>query len=185
MIAPLNTLMEYGKDMSLELIQEIKLLAAKCGMHDPIIPCEYTYCWIRENEIVAVIAFREVTFSGGSEVLQWQHIFFHPKVRRTRDAYTFAMDCMRRIELVDKQIWMFIEYSKGGLNYYAEKFGFKEYAANEEGIFLTRYKNEKDNLYGQTTSSASSSTGSSSASSGPFTETRGCESPTDRGAKTK
>ena len=127
----------YIGKLPIEVEQEIIELAVDCNIGEPYdTECDLVFTWVQDDEIVAVIAFYLQLFSNGKEIPRWEHIFYHPRVRTTKNAYHFIKDVVNTVAMMYDQIWAFVKPEKDYMRKYALRFGFEEYSSDREGKYL-------------------------------------------------
>jgi hypothetical protein len=123
-----------------DVLLEIEALAKTCGINEEYDrACDLVYTWVIDEKIVAVIAFKKVLFTDGQTIPRLEHIFGLPEVQKTRRGVIFLLSVEQQImEYGFKQMWAFIDRTRGYMYDYAVKFGFKEYAASKDGTYLIK-----------------------------------------------
>jgi len=126
--------------MPKEVMKQILELAEECKLHEAFDQeCDMIYTWVEDKKIVAVAAFKVVLFSDGTVLPRFEHIFGRADVRKTIKGVRFMLNVEKAIfDFGFQQMWAYITKERKEMYDYAVKFGFTEYAKDEEGKFLVK-----------------------------------------------
>ena len=123
-----------------DVLAYIKQFALQCEINEEFDPdCDLVYTMSEDSKIVAVIALKRVLFTDGRTIPRWEHIFVAPNIKRSKKGLFFLLHVEQRI-LEDgyQQIWAYINKNREEMYEHAVKFGFKEYAKDENGNYLIK-----------------------------------------------
>lgn len=130
-----------------EMIARIERFMKLCEAPDTYDrACDQVYVMVDADEITAVLALKRVLFSDGSVIPAFQHVILAPHIQRSKKALYFLMNAEQRL-LEDgfKRMLAYILKQRGEIMTLALKFGFKEYAENDMGVFLQKNINNRRN----------------------------------------
>lgn len=128
------------------IMQSIIDLAEECGIDEEFdTECDLIFTWIEAREIIAVIAFKTVLFSNGMFLPRFEHVFGREDVRKTIKGVRFLINVEKAIfDFGYKQMWAYITNERQEMYDYAVKFGFREYAKDDNGNFLVKNLSPKN-----------------------------------------
>ena len=126
--------------MPAEVMKTILELAEECKINEPFDQeCDLIFTWVEKKRLVAVAAFKVVLFSDGHVLPRFEHIFGIEDVRKTTKGVRFLLNVEKAIfDFGFQQMWAYITKERKEMYDYAIKFGFQEYAKDEEGKFLVK-----------------------------------------------
>lgn len=135
----MNHIIQYDANYPPGILDEILLLAKTCNIGEEYNSgCDIVYVWIRNDQIVAVIALTLTLFTDGQLLPRWEHVFYHPSVRRTRHAYSFILQVFQALTGKHKRVFCLVGKEKDQMKQYAMKFGFYSYKETPEGTYLIK-----------------------------------------------
>jgi hypothetical protein len=122
------------------VMRQVVDLAKRCNLPEAFDEeCDIIFTWVEGRAIVAVAAFKVILFSDGQVLPRFEHIFGVEDVRKTVKGVRFMLNVERAIfDFGFQQMWAYITKERKEMYDYAVKFGFKEYASDQEGKFLVK-----------------------------------------------
>lgn len=131
--------------LSEPILIDIVALAKECDIGEEYDKsCDLVYVWLEEGKMTGIIAFKKVLFSSGQTIPRLEHLFYRHSPTSDRKAIFVLLTVEQRI--IDegyKQMWAYIEKTRQYMYDYAMKYGFKEYARDEQGSFVSKNLTQK------------------------------------------
>ena len=123
-----------------DVMKEILDLSVECKIPEAFDKdCDLIFGWVEKDKIVAIAAFKIVLFSDGTVLPRFEHIFGIEDVRKTTKGVRFLLNVEKAIfDFGFQQMWSYITKERKEMYDYAIKFGFTEYAKDDEGKFLVK-----------------------------------------------
>ena len=134
------TINEYDGKLPVAVEAEIIALCEACKMGENYdTACDLVYIWIKDEKIVGVIAFKRTFFDKGLNGLRIEHIFGTEAVRKTIQGPQFLIKVFSMVAKKGfNQVWCYVTSAKKYMYNYAIKFGFTQYANDNNGVFLVK-----------------------------------------------
>jgi len=122
------------------LDKEILELISTSDIKEPFnSSAEYKFVAKYKDRLVGIISYMITELSDGITRIypRFIHVILHPEFKRSKVAYAFLKET-EKILLRDghNQVMAYIKPEKAFMIELAEKFGYKQYAEDDEGKFL-------------------------------------------------
>ena len=123
-----------------EVMKEILDLSVECKIQEVFDKdCDLIFTWVENGKIVAVAAFKITLFSDGTVLPRFEHIFGVENVRKSTKGVRFMLNVEKAIfDFGFQQLWSYITKEREERYKFALRFGFTEYAKDDEGKFLVK-----------------------------------------------
>jgi hypothetical protein len=124
-----------------DVLKEILDLSVECKIQEVFDKdCDLIFTWVENGKIVAVAAFKITLFSDGTVLPRFEHIFGVENVRKSTKGVRFMLNVEKAIfDYGFQQMWSYINKERQEMYAYALRFGFSEYARDDDGKYLVKH----------------------------------------------